>query len=100
MSGGFFNYDQYKIGEIADELREIIRSEGNCDSATLEKFYEALNTLERAKIMAQRIDWLLSCDDGVESFLKRWDEDLDEQKTQFEKFRCPDKSLPADWKLK
>ena len=28
MSGGAFNYDQYKIGYIADEIEQTIRNSG------------------------------------------------------------------------
>lgn len=44
---------------------------------TIEKFREAAITLERARIMAQRIDWLVSGDDGEETFHERWNEDLE-----------------------
>ena len=29
MSGGHFNYDQYKIGYIADEVEQLIRDNGS-----------------------------------------------------------------------
>ncbi|MBL0712133.1 MAG: hypothetical protein JJV98_00400 [Desulfosarcina sp.] len=42
----------------------------------IEKFKEAMLTLRMAEAMAQRIDWLVSGDDGEESFLRRWNEDM------------------------
>jgi hypothetical protein len=39
---------------------------------------EGIEVLKRAQIYAQRIDWLLSGDDGEESFLKRLEKDLNE----------------------
>jgi hypothetical protein len=106
MSGGAFDYDQYKIGYIADSLDHEIRKNGrkktdrelkeeswrNKDwydqypedllhykypDEVIEKFKEGLDMLRKAEIYAQRIDWLLSGDDGEESFLKRLREDLD-----------------------
>jgi hypothetical protein len=44
----------------------------------IEKMKEGIEVLKRAQIYAQRIDWLLSGDDGEESFLKRLEKDLNE----------------------
>jgi len=44
----------------------------------IEKMKEGIEVLKRAQIYAQRIDWLLSGDDGEESFLRRLEEDLNE----------------------
>ncbi len=43
----------------------------------IEKMEEAVKVLKIAQVYAQRVDWLLSGDDGEESFLRRLDEDLD-----------------------
>ena len=45
---------------------------------TLDEFRKGLDILNKAYIYAQRIDWLLSGDDGEESFHKRLKEDLKE----------------------
>lgn len=37
--------------------------------------------MKQAEVYAQRIDWLLSGDDGEESFHERLKEDLDKLKT-------------------
>lgn len=89
MSGGHFNYAQHHIRDIADEVDQLIRDNDRTDKnqygdtigygfgpEIIAKFEEALLTLRRAEVMAQRIDWLVSCDDGPESFLRRWDEEL------------------------
>lgn len=107
MSGGAFQYNQYKIGYIADEIEEIIvkngvektpeelKQEGWRDpdwykkypedlfhykypDEVIEKMKEGIEVLKRAQIYAQRIDWLLSGDDGEESFLRRLEEELNE----------------------
>jgi hypothetical protein len=41
---------------------------------------EGIEALKRAQIYAHRIDWLLSGDDGEESFLRRLEEELNELK--------------------
>lgn len=37
---------------------------------------EAVKALRVAQVYAQRVDWLLSGDDGEESFLRRLEEEL------------------------
>jgi hypothetical protein len=89
MSGGHFDYAQYRINDIAVEIDEVIESnddqtpnewgekKGNeYPPAIIEKFKEAAHTLRQAEEMAQRVDWLLSGDDGEDSFLRRWDEEV------------------------
>lgn len=43
----------------------------------IEKFKEGILLLKKAQVYAQRIDWLISGDDGEETFLKRLKEDLE-----------------------
>lgn len=49
---------------------------------TIEEFKQGLSILRKAYIYAQRIDWLLSGDDGEESFHKRLKEELDNLKNK------------------
>lgn len=44
----------------------------------IEKMKEAVKALKIAQEYAQRVDWLLSGDDGEESFLRRLKENLEE----------------------
>jgi hypothetical protein len=89
MSGGHFDYQQYRIEDIARSIEELIeRNEDEsldewgcrlghgCRAETIEKFKLAVHTLRKAAIMAQRVDWLVSGDDGEDSFHRRWDEEL------------------------
>jgi hypothetical protein len=104
MSGGAFDYNQYKIGYIADQIedtvfnngrektREEIKNDWHNDEwyekypedlfhykypdEVIEKMKEAVKALKIAQVYAQRVDWLLSGDDGEESFLSRLEEDL------------------------
>jgi len=89
MSGGHFGYNQYQIGDIADEIERLIQS--NADKTlnewgdrkglhfsdeTIKKFRIAVRMLREAQIYAHRIDWLVSADDDEESFHQRLEEDL------------------------
>ena len=84
MSGGYFDYAQFKLEDIADGIRNLIalnnnpqlNPEAKYSDETIAKFLEADKTLRLAAVMAQRIDWLVSGDDGEESFHERWDEDI------------------------
>ena len=87
MSGGHFNYNQHHLREIADEILEIIDNENELLIAgheshyspkTLAKFSKAERLLRKAEIYVQRIDWLLSGDDGEDNFHERLRADLDE----------------------
>ena len=49
---------------------------------TIKEFKKGLAILKKAYIYAQRIDWLLSDDDGEESFHKRLKEELDNLKNK------------------
>jgi len=91
MSGGFFDYDQYRIRQIADSLEDVIIKNGkkrqNKESwedeyyfeyspEVIAKFKEGFKILRMAEIYAHRIDWLLSGDDGEKTFFERLESDL------------------------
>jgi hypothetical protein len=105
MSGGHFDYKQWHITEIADRVEILIENNGRektreelkdefwhgddwyekypedlCHykypDEVIEKFKEGMEALRVAAVYAQRIDWLISGDDGEESFLKRLKEEL------------------------
>jgi hypothetical protein len=108
MSGGAFDYKQYNISMIADEIEQMIKNNGRPktkeelkdeswgrDTSWYERYPEDLNhykypddiieefkkgvdILRKAQIYAQRIDYLISGDDGEESFRERLKEELDE----------------------
>jgi len=75
MSGGHFDYHQYRIREIAESVEDIIQNY-KYPPEVLEKIKEGLDILKKAEIYTQRIDWLVSGDDGPETFLERLKEDL------------------------
>jgi len=90
MSGGYFDYKQHSIQAIAEDIGYIVAINNSEEvdefgdkigpgfsEETIALFIEAETVLYKAAIMAQRIDWLVSGDDGEETFHKRWKEELD-----------------------
>ena len=90
MSGGHFQYKQYEFGQIADEIEQIILDNDSKEvneygdakgygysPETIAKFKIARMSLLLAQIYVQRIDWLVSGDDGDDSFHSRLKQDLD-----------------------
>jgi hypothetical protein len=83
MSGGRFEYKQNNINYIADKIEEVVlknskkKIDNKYPEEVIEKFKEGIDILRKAAIYAQRIDWLLSGDDGEETFLERLKKDLD-----------------------
>lgn len=114
MSGGYFDYDQYHINDIADSIEAYIYGQSleeedidyyiknnylddeekeyviknkhtfpnsyKYSKETIKEFKKGLNILRKAYVYAQRIDWLLSSDDGEESFHKKLKEELNNLK--------------------
>jgi len=91
MSGGHFP-GNYHIGEIAREIEELIRSNNDTDlnewgtprghfypPEVIKEFKKAVKLLKQADVYVHRIDYLVSGDDGEESFLRRLKEDLREK---------------------
>jgi hypothetical protein len=97
MSGGHFDYSQYRIITITESIESELENQGKyCEldkwdlqyypdgklhetypEEIQQHFKDAIIVLKKAYIYAQRIDWYLSGDDGDESFLKRLKEELD-----------------------
>jgi hypothetical protein len=91
MSGGHFNYKQHHLLDMADSIGSAIlnndsteKDEWNLDIGrhytpeTIAEFEKAVQALKLAYVYAQRIDWLLSGDDGEDSFHKRLQAQLKE----------------------
>lgn len=76
MSGGYFDYQQHRISDIADSVEELILKNEDYSEETIKEFKEGLDALNKAAIYAQRIDWLVSGDDGEDSFHSRLIEEL------------------------
>lgn len=79
MSGGSFNYLQRHYDwDFAEELilRNIEENPNEFSIETLSEFEIGLDFIKTARIYLERIDYLLECDDGEESFHRRLKEDL------------------------
>ena len=97
MSGGHFQYKQYEIGYIADEVEQLILTNTSKETdewgyikgafyseEIIAEFEHALKLLREAHIYVQRIDWLVSGDDGEDSFHSRLKFELTEAKHSHE----------------
>lgn len=93
MSGGHFDYDQYRIDQIAEDISQIIRNNKNEEldewgskkgyffpDEVIEEFKKAVKILDTAYVYVQRIDYLLSGDDGEDSFHSRLKDELNSLK--------------------
>jgi hypothetical protein len=105
MSGGHWEYIQYRFTDVAEDIDRLIEKNGKLKSEeelkeerwrddewyekypedryhheypqeVIEEFKKASQAIKVAQIYMQRMDWLISGDDGEESFLRRIDEDL------------------------
>ncbi len=100
MSGGAFEYSQYKIRDIHEHIQHELDKQGQekqievWQKEYFEKYPEArfeevyrediqqifkdgIDILKKAEVYAQRIDWFLSGDDGEDSLVSRLKSDLD-----------------------
>jgi hypothetical protein len=106
MSGGHFNYNQFQIEQIADEVEQLILDNGRLKTPEelkeeswrgvewyekypedlyyykypediIEEFKKGLHYLKLAYIYTQRIDWLISGDDDEDSFKQRLKKELE-----------------------
>ena len=95
MSGGHYEYKQYQISHIADEIEQVILSNDSKEldeygarkghhfsPETIAEFKKGLEILKQAFVYAHRMDWLLSCDDSEDSFHSRLARDLNKLKEQ------------------
>jgi hypothetical protein len=93
MSGGHFDYSQHHIDMIAEGIQSIILQNNSTElneygdklgygysEETIAEFNEAVKLLKKAYVYAQRIDWLVSGDDGEDSFHSRLKHDLEKLK--------------------
>lgn len=103
MSGGSLcNYKQYELEYIADAIETIIAKSGKpkmpedmyswdeegslyptYSPKEIQKFQEAVVVIRIARVYAHRVDWLVSGDDGEESFFTRLEEDLKEVRDKY-----------------
>ena len=93
MSGGHFNYKQHSLLDMADDIGSAVLNNDSTEKnewgynisrhyspETIAEFEKAVKALKLAYVYAQRIDWLLSGDDGEDSFHRRLQAQLGELK--------------------
>ena len=84
MSGGAFEYQDIRLDDIADVLRTKIAKcrKGHEYNDYPERFLNEMIAVYRKtrelKVILQRIDWVLSGDDGVDTYFQRLVEDLND----------------------
>jgi len=89
MSGGHFDYVQYKLEDIADEIQKIVEENDsnevnewggrigrNYNEETLYEFMIGVTFILAAATYIRRIDYLLSGDDGEDEFHARLTNDM------------------------
>lgn len=92
MSGGHFDYKQYDMDSIYQDIKQLVLTNDSYElnqwgdskgrhytAETIDEFKLGLKFLRLAEIYTHRIDWLLSGDDGEESFHRRLASDLKEK---------------------
>ena len=90
MSGGYFDYKDHYINDIADKIQHLIDTNEDetlnvweeqngrfLKPEMIAKFQEAVLVLRIAAVTAHRIDWYISGDDGEETFFEQWDEEIE-----------------------
>jgi hypothetical protein len=93
MSGGHFDYNQWKIQMIADEIEQLIIDNDSEEKDewgetkgyhftedTIRQFKATVELLKVSYVFVQRIDWLVSGDDGEDSFHRRLKDELEKLK--------------------
>ena len=84
MSGGHFDYMQFKMKhECYEALEKLIQDNQTTNEYTpevIKEFKKGLEYLGLSILYLHRIDWLVSGDDGEESFFKNLKSDIIENK--------------------
>jgi len=104
MSGGHWDYIQYRFTDVSEDIEKLIEKNGQPKSEeelkeetwhgsdwyekypedkfhykypeeVIEEFKKGAEIIKLAQIYMQRMDWLLSGDDGEESFIERLKQD-------------------------
>ena len=107
MSGGHWDYIQYRFTDVVEDIKSLIEKNGRektkeemkdegwrepnwyekypedkfhtkYPDEVIEEFKNGVEVIKKAQVYLQRMDWLLSGDDGEESFLSRLKEDLEQ----------------------
>ena len=79
MSGGHYEYIQFKLDETIKQMEKDYKNESGYikDDSILVAIQHTLSMLKMTRTYIHRIDWLMSGDDGEDSFFTRLQEDID-----------------------
>lgn len=81
MSGGHFYYIQYRINDAVEQMEADLANPDSYANSMEQDIRDSLMLclarLKEASIRLQRADWLLSGDDGEESYRRRLAADLE-----------------------
>lgn len=78
MSGGHYNYKQFHITDIVEQIKHDVENNGEIDShtfnnPTLRKLLFIADLLTLSADLAKDADWLYSGDDGEDTFNEHFD---------------------------
>jgi hypothetical protein len=76
MSGGFFDYNQFRITQIADDIEYKLKKDNGYSDSTNQILAQAVKQIRIAGVYANRIDYLFSGDDTEEYFQEKLLEEM------------------------
>jgi hypothetical protein len=89
MSGGHFDYNEHRLDQLAEVIDQLIEDNEDTSSdeyglsrsygfkpETMARFKLTAFTLRLARVMTTRVDYLMSGDDGEDSFHRRFPEEI------------------------
>ncbi|MFW6311207.1 MAG: hypothetical protein ACOC1K_03120 [Nanoarchaeota archaeon] len=83
MSGGFFEYNQYHLNEMAEKLEYLIENNNKKDEfgystdypdKIIKIFSQVKDELRIMSEKIHRLDYLICDDYGVDTFLEKWNQ--------------------------
>lgn len=76
MSGGHWDYVQYRLDNLIEEIYEDMESDYVKECGVQRELELTVHYLNLSRIYLNRLDWLISGDDGDETFNERLKSDL------------------------
>lgn len=76
MSGGHWDYVQYRLDNLIEEINEDMESDYVKECGVQRELELTVHYLNLSRIYLNRLDWLISGDDGDETFNERLKSDL------------------------
>lgn len=85
MKGGHFDYKEFVLTDIAEQIADLVINNNTPDEwgytndfsdKTIQRFRETVDVLLKAVSMVRRIDYLVSRDEKEETFHEKWDSEF------------------------